>query len=204
MKTADADRLLAFVRTGAAPARLVAGGARTEDPSRRADQIATHWRNEVAVLTAAPGIAGRLSDVVVDIIGATAQGLLVLSLCELADLDDEQDRVRLVARHVLGEKLPRGWSPAKAAVPEEPEVEDDPAWRRVLSAAPGALVTSLKTMWAVRKLTGKRAEGRFWHRGLANIPVVGVAGRVLGERHAMTGLARDVAHELGLAGPVTS
>ncbi len=198
VKTADADRLLAFVRAGAAPARLVAGEVGATDPSRRADTIAVHWRNEVAVLTAAPGIGGRLTDVVVDLVGATAQGLLVLSLCELAGVTDEQERVRLVARHVLSERLPKGWSAVTAEVPAQPETGDDPAWRRVLSAAPGALVTSLKTMWAVRRLTGQRNEGRFWQRWVANVPVVGVAGRVLGERHAMTGLARDVSDELDL------
>ncbi len=201
VKTADADRVLAFVRAGAAPARLVAGRMRTGDPARRAEQIALHWRSEVAVLTAAPGIGGRLTDVVVDLVGATAQGLLVLSLCELAGVTDEGERVRMVSVHVLDDKLPKGWTAVKAPVPEEPEADDDPVWRTVLSSAPGALLTSLKTMWAVRKLTGQRAEGRLWQRGLSNIPVIGVAGRMLGERHAMTGLARDVSAELGLTSP---
>ncbi len=206
MRTADADRVLAFVRAGAAPARRAAEQAARAggDADAQAERLVGHWRREVAVLTAAPGFAGRLSDVLVDLVGATAQGLLVLSLCALAGEDDEAERTRLVAEHVLGDRLPDGWrpgtEPAEPAVAAEPVMaavpDDDPAWRRLATRAPSALLGALRTMWAVRRLTGDRAEGRLWQRALAYVPVVGVVGRLTGERHALAGIARDVRAEL--------
>ena len=174
-----------------------------------------HWRREVALVAAVPGLGGRLSMVVVEVLAATAQGLLVLSLADVAEVDDETERVGLVARVVLDETLPHGWSPAVAADPGEPDPADDSdgqdsagedsagedsaLWSTLLKAAPGTVATAAAEMWGIRRLAGKRRSGgKLWHRGLRFVPVVGALGALLAQRDALTEVARAAYAELGL------
>ncbi|EFC82715.1 hypothetical protein [Parafrankia sp. EUN1f] len=181
-----------------------------------------------------------------DVLSATVQGLLVLSLARLCDVTDVHGQVRLLAHTVLDEKLPAGWVPpdavppqpsagevpgpgassipgARSALDADPAPDADPAqdadsaqdagsalnidgteeeraqWLRLVRRVPAGVVTLAREMWAVRRLIDGRAEGRRWHRAVANVPAVGVVGAALGERHAATEISARVYVALGLA-----
>ena len=204
VRSSDADRLLRFTRLSAPVAAKAAELTAGDDPGSgaHADRLVGHWRREIAPLAAVPGLGGRLSMVVVEVLAATAQGLLVLSLAEVAGEDDEEARVRLVATHALGQKMPRRWSAAKASDPGDPGGDDDSAlWARVLQAAPGTVFDAAREMWAVRRLVGKRERGgAWWLSVLRFVPVAGAAAALLSEREALARVARATMAELGLDG----
>lgn len=56
-----------------------------------------------------------------------------------------------------------------------------------------------KHVWAVRRVTSGRRDGRLWHRGLSLLPVVGAAGALLGERHALAEVAARATGEIAAA-----
>ena len=207
MRRSDADRLLRFVRVAAPAASTAASLTRGDGGARaHAERLVGHWRREGALVAAVPGLGGRLSLIVVEVLAATAQGLLVLSLADVADVDDEAERVGLVARLVLDERLPRGWSPAGASDPGQPadDDEDSALWATVLKAAPGTLATAAAEMWGIRRLAARRRSGgKLWHKGLRFVPVVGALGALLAERDALAEIARLAYAELGL-GPADS
>ena len=126
MRTREADTLLRFVRI----ARPVAATAVTvttdadDDRRAQADRIVRHWRNELVPLAALPGVGGRFTQPIREVLAGTVQGLLILSLARLCDVRDEREQVRLVAALMLREDLPAGWRPAapepKPAKPAEP------------------------------------------------------------------------------------
>lgn len=203
VRSANADRLLRFVRAGASLAERAVEATRREDDGTRAhaDRLVGHWRRELAPLVAVPGLGGRLTRTVVEVLAATAQGLLVLSLAELQGVTDETERVRLVARLALDEDLPQDWSAETAQDPGEADDEDEDddraAWQVVLQRVPKAVFATAREMWAVWRLAGKRRSGgRLWHRALSMVPVVGVAATVLGERHAVQEIAERAYAEL--------
>lgn len=206
MRNPNADRLLRFARAaGPLATRAVEATRREEDPGTRAhaDRLVGHWRREMAPLVAVPGLGGRLTRTVVEVLAATAQGLLVLSLAELQGVRDETERVRLVARLALDEDLPEGWSAATAEDPGEAEDdaddEDRAVWQAVLRRASSGVATAIREMWSVWRLAGKRRSGgRLWHRAVSMLPVVGVAATVLGERHAVMEIAERAYAELGI------
>ncbi|ONH60095.1 hypothetical protein CcI49_15060 [Frankia sp. CcI49] len=169
-----------------------------------------------------------------DVLSATVQGLLVLSLARLCDVTDVHSQVRLLAHTVLDETLPAGWAPPVAVPPQPPAGEvpapsassipgarpaqdADPSldagsalgidgteeeraqWLRLVRRVPAGVVALAREMWAVRRLIDGRAEGRRWHRAVANVPAVGVVGAALGERHAATEISARVYVALGLA-----
>ena len=53
-----------------------------------------------------------------------------------------------------------------------------------------------KLLLAVQDELGKRPHGRFYHRALGKLPVVGMAGDYLGERSALKRAARAGEHWL--------
>jgi hypothetical protein len=126
VRTREADTLLRFVRI----ARPVAATAVTvttdadDDRRAQADRIVRHWRNELVPLAALPGVGGRFTQPIREVLAGTVQGLLILSLARLCDVRDEREQVRLVAALMLREDLPAGWRPAapepKPAEPAEP------------------------------------------------------------------------------------
>ncbi|OHV37684.1 MULTISPECIES: hypothetical protein [Pseudofrankia] len=116
MRRREADTLLRFVRVArpvAATAVSVTTADDGEDGGRRAqaDRIVRHWRNELVPLAALPGVGGRFTQPIREVLAGTVQGLLVLSLAQLCGVTDEGEQVRLVAALMLREDLPAGWTP---------------------------------------------------------------------------------------------
>ncbi|MCK9903067.1 hypothetical protein CC117_19505 [Parafrankia colletiae] len=238
MRTGDADRLAAFVQL-AQPTAAAVVSLTGPVPDRRehADRIVRHWRTELAPLSALPAFAGRFGAPIRDVLAATVQSLLVLSLARLCEVTDVHSQVRLLAHAVLDEELPAGWRPPAGAeadaatgviVPgttgtespgtESPggaaglvaqqggtevgidgTAEERAQWVRLMRRVPTGIVRLAREMWGVRRLIDGRAEGRLWHRAVANVPAVGVVGATLGERHAATEIAARVYVALSLA-----
>ncbi|MDT3438975.1 hypothetical protein [Pseudofrankia sp. BMG5.37] len=114
MRKREADTLLRFVRVARPVAATAVSVTTTADDDRRAqaDRIVRHWRNELVPLAALPGIGGRFTQPIREVLAGTVQGLLVLSLAQLCDVTDEREQVRLVAVLMLREDLPAGWMPS--------------------------------------------------------------------------------------------
>jgi hypothetical protein len=157
------------------------------------EQRSAWWVNRVGRLTAlaasVTGLAGALGDrlPLQDILGAAGQGLLLCAIAGEHGVDDEDTRVRLLAA-VLFE---RDLSPS-AATSDDPEpTPEPPAGRRVgLKSAAKWLWRQGKLLLAVSDELEKRPHGRFYHRALGMLPVVGMAGDYLGERSALKRAAK--------------
>ncbi len=188
----DAEHLTAFAR---AAAPLVRQALRVTDrgdgAGRQADRLVEHWRREVVVLSAAAGLGGRITSAAQGGVSAAVQGSLVLCLCGLAGETDPRRCLEVVARTCLDRELPEGWEPG--APPAASAAE-----------SPGRLGELARQAWALHRVVDGRAEGRLWHRALANLPVVGAAGVLLGDRNALRVVAAAARAELGSTGPVTA
>lgn len=159
------------------------------------------WVSRVGRLTAlaasVTGLAGALGDrlPLQDILGASGQGLLLCAIAGEHGVHDRATRVRLLAA-VLFE---RDLDPTVAeGGGRDAEVTPAPDTGRRLGVKPAA-----KWLWRQGKLLldvqdelGKRPHGRFYHRALGKLPVVGMAGDYLGERSALKRAARAGEHWL--------
>jgi hypothetical protein len=185
---ADADKLAAFARaarpvTAGATALVARGGQ-----DGLADRLVEHWRREAVVLTGLTGLGGRLASAAQDAVSTAVQCSLVLCLCEAADVHDLRERVRVLAAVVLDSRLPADWQPSGDEGEPAPGQDDETARQRLVALG--------RQVWSVRRVTRGHREGRLWHRGLAMLPVVGAAGLLLGERHALEEVAERAAAEL--------
>ena len=103
-------------------------------------------------------------------------------------MHDLRERVRVLAAVVLDSRLPDDWRPSGTEGEPAPDQDDETARQRVVALG--------RQVWSVRRVTKGHREGRLWHRGLAMVPVVGAAGLLLGERHALEQVAARAAAEL--------
>lgn len=191
LRSQDADTLAAFARA-ARPGVVTAVALTSRSGAEgHAARLVEHWRREAVVLTGMTGLAGRLAATVQGAVSAAVQCSLVLCLCEVAGVHDLRERVRVMAATVLERELPPDWQPRGREGEPEPGADEERTRSRLLELG--------RHIWSVRRVVGSRREGRLWHRGLAMVPVVGAAGLLLGERHALEGLAARAAAELATA-----
>lgn len=164
------------------------------------EQRSAWWVSRVGRLTAlaasVTGIAGALGDrlPLQDILGSAGQGMLLCAIAGEHGVDDQATRVRLLAA-VLFE---RDLDPTVAAgigdddPADDPEVAPEPPAGRRVGLKPAAkwLWRQGKLLLAVSDELEKRPHGRFYHRVLGMLPVVGLAGDYLGERSALKRAAK--------------
>ena len=195
LRPRDADQLAAFARAARPVAvravALTAGGT----PQEHADRLVDHWRREAVLLTGLSGLGGRLASAAQDAVSTAVQASLVVCLCEAAGMHDLRARVRVLAAAVLDAQLPPSWAPTG----DEGEATDAEG-----ETVRARLVEMGRRVWAVRRVTQGRRDGRLWHRGVAMLPVVGSAGAVLGERHALVAVATRAAAEIAAAREASS
>jgi hypothetical protein len=173
------------------------------------EQRADWWVNRVGKLTAlaasVTGLAGALGDrlPLQDVLGTAGQGLLLCAIAGEHGVEDRATRVRLLAA-VLFE---RDLDPAVAAgagAGEPVAAPEVPEGRRVgLKPAAKWLWRQGKLLLAVQDELGKRPQGRFYHRALGMLPVVGLAGDYLGERSALKRAAKAADRWLHSSGSVS-
>ncbi|WP_326565987.1 hypothetical protein VSH64_29460 [Amycolatopsis rhabdoformis] len=163
------------------------------------DQRAGWWVNRVgrltSVLTSIPGLGGALADrlPVQDTLGAASQGLLLCAIAGEYGVTDVGSRVRLIASVLFDRDI----TPALAAgKPADESAEDSAAARLTeelteserahgkvtVKAVAGTLWRLGRSLWGITEELEKRPRGRFYHRALGMVPVVGAAGDYLGER----------------------
>lgn len=189
LRPADADKLAAFARAARPVAAKAVSLTSAGGPDGHTERLADHWRREVAVLTGVTGLGGRLAAAAQDAVSFAVQGSFVLCLCEVAGVTDLRERVRVLAATILDSRLPDTWQPSGSEGEPVPGDDDQDGLRR-------RVVELGRQVWSVRRVVRGRHEGRLWHRGLSMVPVVGAAGLLLGERHALSVLAERSAVEL--------
>ncbi|HET9138607.1 hypothetical protein [Actinophytocola sp.] len=162
------------------------------------------WVNRVGrftvLLAALPGLAGAIADRVPlqDTLALAGQGLLLCAIAAEHGVTDPAERVRLLAA-VLFE---RDIDPALARRADDTEERQTAELtedlskssarhgRVTLRAAGRTMWRFGRTLWALGDELDKRPQGRFYHRALGLLPVVGMAGDYLGERSALKRAAK--------------
>jgi len=175
----------------------------------------THWWvNRVgrftALLTSIPGLGGALADrlPVQDTLGAASQGLLLCAIAGEHGVLELGDRVRLIAWVLFDRDIDPVVAAGKHAAPEVAErhaAAEDVATEELTEELTESkkkhgkitLKASIGTLWRLgRSLMGiveeleKRPRGRFYHRALGMLPIVGMAGDYLGERSGLKRVAK--------------
>jgi hypothetical protein len=144
-----------------------------------------------AGVSAAPRCAGKLADLLPlqNAVGTAVQSLVVLGVAAEHGVQSQAERISLLTRVLLDRDL----------FPEQVEPLLQRAKGTYADEALGARGErgAVRTLWRVARLLGRidealdaRPKGRWQHRLLSNLPVVGVAGGYAAER---TGVRRAAA-----------
>jgi hypothetical protein len=155
-----------------------------------------------ALLAAVPGIGGALADrlPVQDALGAAGQGLLLAAIAGEYGIRDDDRQIRLLAdvlfqRDVTAVLNRVSASPedAKAAAElTDPLAESSRRHGRItLRAIAGTVWRMGRMLWGLGEELGKRPQGRWYHKALGMLPVVGILGDYLGERSALRRVAKE-------------
>jgi hypothetical protein len=173
-------------------------------PVEERDRWWAEWAPRVlAVVAAAPRVAGKLADLLPlqNTVGTAVQSLVVLGVAGEHGVTAPAERVSLLARVLLGRDLP----PERV----EPLLEHAPGTYREDALGPPGKRRPLRTLWRASRLLSRiddaldaRPKGKLRHRFLANLPVVGVAGGYAAEREGLRRAAVRTAEVL--AGRVSS
>jgi hypothetical protein len=153
-----------------------------------------------ALLAAVPGIGGALADrlPVQDALGAAGQGLLLCAIAIEHGVTDRAEQVRLLAAVLFDRQVSAELAGAKqegeeakaAALTEELDESTRKHGKVTVKAAARTLWRLGRALWAVVDELGKRPHGRFYHRMLGALPIVGMAGDYLGERSGLKRAAK--------------
>jgi hypothetical protein len=152
----------------------------------------------VAGLSAAPRFAGKLADLLPlqNTVGTAVQAAVVLGVAGEHGVEDPAERISLLSRVLLRREL--------TPVQVEPLLErtkgtyaDEAFGARERRAG---VRGNLRTLWRVARLLGRiddaldaRPKGKWRHRVLADLPVVGLAGGYLSEREGLRRAAGQAA-----------
>lgn len=156
-----------------------------------------------ALLAAVPGLGGALADrlPVQDALGAAGQGLLLAAIAGEHGIRDDDGQIRLLARVLFERDVsaalraadPAELSEAAAAGAEltAPITESKRSrGRATLRAVAGTMWRMGRMLWGLGDELGRRPQGRWYHKALGMLPVVGMAGDYLGERSALRRVAK--------------
>lgn len=170
------------------------------------------WMNRFGVLTAllaaVPGLGGALADrlPVQDALGAAGQGVLLCAIAGEYGVTAEDDRVALLAEVLFGRRLdpatlsgreqsaePTGAETDRQAAELTTELAESRqrTGRVTVAAVAGTLWRLGRLLWSIPGELGKRPRGRFYHRWIGLLPVVGMLADYLGERSALRRVRRQ-------------
>ena len=166
-----------------------------------------------SVVASIPGIGGALARrlPVADILGLSAQGLVVCAIAGEHGVTDRDEQVRLLGT-VLFE---RDLRPGEYGDPHDEGVErgarDLTGELSTGSGSDGRLRALARAVWrmgrslfALHDELDRRPHGHWWWRTLANVPVVGAFGAYKSERSGLKRAARRTATLLGRDGAAGS
>ena len=139
-----------------------------------------------AGVSAAPRFAGKLADLVPlqNAVGTAVQSLVVLGVAAEHDVREPAERISLLTRVLLDRDLS----------PEQVEPLLQRAKGTYLDEALGSKDDrgAVRTLWRVARLLSRidealdaRPKGKWSHRMLSNLPVVGIAGGYAAEREGL-------------------
>jgi len=185
-----------------------------------------------ALLASIPGLGGALADrlPVQDALGAAAQGLLLCALAGEHGVLDLGDRVRLTAWVLFDRDVDPVIAAGKHAAHDESATSVDYTAVDYAAAEDAAteqlteelaeskkkhgkitLKASIGTLWrlgrsllAIVEELEKRPRGRFYHRAIGMLPVVGMAGDYLGERSGLKRVAKRAQQWFGKQSELTA
>ncbi len=153
------------------------------------------WMNRVGrfttLIVAVPGFGGAIADrlPLQDALGGASQAILLCAVGREWGVTDQAEQVRMLAWVLCRREVSRELVLGTAARAED---TDKPEAHR------SALVGAGKAVWrygrVLRGIVGElqmRPQGRWMHRMLGKLPVVGVAGDYLGERSALKRAVRQ-------------
>jgi hypothetical protein len=157
------------------------------------------------LIAAVPGLGGALAArlPVSEAVGAAGQGLLLVAIAGEHGVRDEDELISLLAV-VLFRREPVVTGPGRAedaaADARAAELTGDLADREAppTVARVGRAVWRLgRALFAVEDELDKRPHGNLFHEGLGMLPVVGAAGKFLGEWSGLKRAAREAETRLG-------
>jgi hypothetical protein len=143
-----------------------------------------------AGVSAAPRFAGKLADLLPlqNTVGTAVQALVVLGVAGEHGIEAPAERVSLLARVLLDRDLPAERVEPLLVRAKGAYAEDAFGARAERKGAAGAA----RTLWRVARLLGRiddaldaRPKGRWHHRALSNLPVIGVLGGYAAEREGL-------------------
>lgn len=155
------------------------------------------WMNRVGRFTtlvaAVPGFGGAITDrlPLQDGLGGASQAIVLCAMAREWGVTDQTEQVRMLAwvlcRRAVSRELVVGTAQRSDA---EPTVENDHpdkhgGHRSALVGAARAVWRYGRVMRSIVSELDKRPHGRWLHRMLGKLPVVGVGGDYLGERSAL-------------------
>jgi hypothetical protein len=164
------------------------------------------WCNRVGrfvvLLASIPGVGGALADrlPVQDTLAIAGQALVLCAIAEEHGVTGVADRVRLLAAVLFKRDIDpavadgvvdqAGEDRATAELTEELTESTQKHGRFTVRAVGRTLWRFGRTLWALGDELDKRPQGRFYHRMLGALPIVGIAGDYLGERSALRRAAK--------------
>ncbi|MEV4318667.1 hypothetical protein [Actinocrispum sp. NPDC049592] len=176
------------------------------NPDDRSDWWVSRVGRLTALVASFTGLAGAIGDrfPLQDMLGSAGQGLLLCAIASEHGVDDRGTRVRLLASVLFERDIAPEVARGKGddAADEETvqqlaadatvgEVEEPPKGKKFgLKAAAKILWRQGRMLMAISDELGKRPQGRFYHKALGMLPVVGMAGDYLGERSALKRAAK--------------
>ncbi|WP_158888702.1 hypothetical protein [Amycolatopsis anabasis] len=175
------------------------------DAAQRTDWWVNRVGRFTALLTAIPGLGGALADrlPVQDALGAASQGLLLCAIAGEHGVTELGDRVRLLAwvlfDRTIDPVIAAGKHAEHDASAEDAETAElteelDQASKKhgklTLKACARTLWRLGRSLLAITDELEKRPRGRFYHRAIGMLPVVGMAGDYFGERSGLKRVAK--------------
>lgn len=172
------------------------------------DDRSDWWVNRVGrftvLLASVPGLGGALADrlPLQNTLAVAGQGLLLCAIAAEHGATSQADRVRLLAAVLFDRDI----DPALAAGVERSVAEEEAAAAELteelaestkkhgkitMRAAARTLWRFGRRLWALGDELDKRPQGRFYHRMLGVLPVVGMAADYFGERSALKRAAKS-------------
>jgi hypothetical protein len=157
------------------------------------DQRSRWWVRRVGRLTslvaAVPGFGGFVTSrlPISATLGAAAQGLVLCAIAGEHGVRDEVDQIALLGEVLFGRTL----RPERAAGAADVEADaraaeltgdlSEPGAKPTVARIGSALWRLGRALFALQGELDKRPHGRFYHRWIGNLPVVGAAGKYFGE-----------------------
>ncbi len=156
------------------------------------------------LVAAVPGIGGALANrlPVSKTIGAAAQGLLLVAIAGEYGVHDEDELVALLGAVMFRRDLTVAKPDAAADAEADTraiELTGDLARkseRPTLQRLAAAVWRLGRVLFAVEDELDKRPRGNWFHSGLGQLPVVGAAGKYLGEWSGLQRAAREAEERL--------